>query len=111
MKIEDQYQEYKGKNFAVCDLIEAVKNRPIIEVVICHLGMCNYTTGIEDFNGAVRFMLRVSKADLNCPIILCPEGFVLDGKHRVAKALFNGIKVIKARQFKKMPNIGFEEIK
>ena len=42
----------------------------------------------------------ISNADLHYPIILCHEGRVMDGMHRVCKALMLGKSHIKAVQFK-----------
>lgn len=38
---------------------------------------------------------RVMKADLQYPIILSPEGWIMDGCHRLLKAKFEGHKTIK----------------
>jgi len=43
------------------------------------------------------------KTDLNYPILLCAEGRVMDGMHRVIKALHIGEATIKARQLVKTP--------
>ena len=46
---------------------------------------------------------QIMEADLQYPIILCPQGRSMDGSHRVAKAYMLGHKTIKAVQFKVMP--------
>ncbi|WP_028865685.1 hypothetical protein [Psychromonas aquimarina] len=43
--------------------------------------------------------LLIDQADLTYPIILCCEGRVMDGMHRVCKALKNGLTYIDAVQF------------
>ncbi len=48
-------------------------------------------------------MQRALKADLDFPIILAPDGSLMDGGHRIAKALLQGDKTIKAVQFEKYP--------
>lgn len=45
----------------------------------------------------------IDKADLSYPIILCREGRVMDGMHRVAKALLSGHRTIKAVRFAATP--------
>jgi hypothetical protein len=42
---------------------------------------------------------RIREADLKYPIILHPEGFIMDGFHRVAKCLKEGTSTIQAVQF------------
>ncbi|GAM58435.1 hypothetical protein JCM19231_2916 [Vibrio ishigakensis] len=44
----------------------------------------------------------IQQTDLSYPILLCSEGRVMDGMHRVCKALINGDSHIKAVRF---PNV------
>jgi hypothetical protein len=44
-------------------------------------------------------MSRVNDADLNYPIILHPEGWVMDGCHRIVRALREGRGTIRAVRF------------
>lgn len=45
----------------------------------------------------------IAETDLAYPIILCPEGRLMDGMHRVCKAYMQGHQTIKARRFPTMP--------
>lgn len=56
---------------------------------------------IRDF---VRHMRAVLNADLSKPIILDPEGWVIDGRHRIARALHEGKADILAVRFDDYPN-------
>jgi hypothetical protein len=47
---------------------------------------------------------RVMSADLSFPIILHGDGIVVDGMHRICKALFNGQKTIKAVRLDNLPD-------
>ena len=49
----------------------------------------------------------VGEAYLSYPIILCPEGRVMDGMHRVAKAKMLNLSFIGAVQFTIMPQPDF----
>jgi len=51
----------------------------------------------------VAHMHQVYEADLSYPIILDEDGYVMDGRHRIAKALFLGLKTIKAVRFERTP--------
>ncbi|WP_204723376.1 hypothetical protein [Fastidiosibacter lacustris] len=42
----------------------------------------------------------IQESDLNYPIILCQQGKIMDGMHRVCKAMILGHKMIYAVQFK-----------
>jgi hypothetical protein len=46
---------------------------------------------------------RIAKADLSYPIILNDDGSLMDGGHRVCKALTNGQTSILAVKFSEMP--------
>lgn len=46
---------------------------------------------------------RIQKADLTYPIILNDDGSLMDGGHRLCKALLEGRSKIKAVQFSSMP--------
>jgi hypothetical protein len=46
---------------------------------------------------------RIMNADLNYPIILAPDGSVLDGMHRAAKAWLEGASEIMAVQLCELP--------
>jgi len=49
----------------------------------------------------------INNADLSYPIILCSEGGVMDGMHRVCKAVLNGKKTINAVVFSEFINPDF----
>lgn len=51
---------------------------------------------------AEHFRLMV-ETDLSFPIILDPEGRLMDGMHRVAKALSRGDSVIRAKRLRSLP--------
>lgn len=46
---------------------------------------------------------RIMAADLSFPIILSPKGEVLDGVHRIAKAMLAGQMSVRAVRFTTMP--------
>jgi hypothetical protein len=52
----------------------------------------------------VRHMELVHEADLSYPIILGSEGQLMDGMHRVAKALLEGKSTLRAVQFVEQPD-------
>ncbi len=49
----------------------------------------------------------IDDADLSCPIIIDPEGRVMDGMHRVCKALNGGLETIAAYQLTELPEPDF----
>ena len=49
----------------------------------------------------------LAESDLSFPIILSSEGRVMDGMHRVGKAMLAGLKSLEAVQFEKDPEPDF----
>ena len=52
----------------------------------------------------------IRETDLSFPIILSSEGRVMDGMHRVAKALLEGQETIEAVQFRQDPQPDYEDV-
>ncbi|HEY3857301.1 MAG TPA: hypothetical protein VGO67_23195 [Verrucomicrobiae bacterium] len=52
----------------------------------------------------------ISESSLEHPIIIDPEGRVVDGMHRVCKALIGGLKTIKAVRLPVMPEPDFVNV-
>ena len=53
---------------------------------------------------------QVAGTDLAYPILLCADGRIMDGMHRVMKALGFGYKVIKARKLLETPSPDFIDV-
>jgi len=86
-------------------LIELAKNLPVIEVALLDIAELDEEFWYE-LGGArptcaniVEHAELINKADLSYPIILCHQGRVMDGMHRVGKAKMLGHTVIKAVRF------------
>jgi hypothetical protein len=48
-------------------------------------------------------VMRVNAVDMDHPVILDGEGFIMDGWHRVVRALAEGRETIKAVRFEETP--------
>jgi hypothetical protein len=85
---------------------------PLIEVPLAdirELDECHwYSHGSRPTCRSVAEHCALMQAsDLSHPIILDPSGRVMDGMHRVCKALVLGIGSVKAVQFSSMPEPDF----
>ncbi len=92
-----------GKNeWSVARLFELSKDLPVMEIPLNHLNVyCTYEKlSIRDM---VMHMKAVNAADLQKPIILDEDGEIMDGRHRIMKALLNGEETIKAVRFDENP--------
>ena len=59
-------------------------------------------TDLESLEDFKIHMIRINAADLSFPVILSPEGKILDGFHRIIKASIQGIAV-KCVRLREMP--------
>lgn len=94
----------------VSTLLRAVKNQGC-EKFKHYLASCYFSTYSKSTDPLemAKDYRRIQHADLDAPIILCPWGEVVDGGHRVAKALVEGRDWLWAYRLKSMPKADREE--
>ena len=95
------------KVWLVTSLIHHVKkeNLEVFDFPLCCINLATTVWEMGDlkikpFAGHLK---RTMDADLDNPVILDDDGFIMDGWHRVAKALFLGHSTIKAVRFDTTP--------
>ena len=89
--------------WTVARLIMLSKDLEVFEIPLNHLNVYN-TYGELSLRKMVMHMNAVNDADLSRPIILDEDGELMDGRHRIMKAMLNGEKTIKAVRFDKNPD-------
>ena len=93
-----------GKHhWSVARLFELSKGLPVLEIPIDHLCI-GYSYDNLRLREMVMHMKAVNDADMAYPIILDEDGELMDGRHRLMKAMLNGYSTIKAVRFDKNPN-------
>lgn len=109
MKIPD-WSDYKdqmcrqGKlHWSVARLVELAKGLPVMDIPLDHLHTY-YTYDSLTLKEMVMDAQAIEAADLDHPIILCEDGEILDGRHRLMKAIMTGAKTIKAVRFDETPS-------
>ena len=109
MKIPEFYnyktQQSKIDNhiWSVARLIELSKELPVLDIPVDHLNIYSKYENLT-LRQMVMHMNAVNSADLACPIILDEDGEIMDGRHRIMKALLLGEKTIKAVRFDENPS-------
>lgn len=104
--IVDNIACYKGETFDVPTLIEWCKQKkyPVFDAPLCSLSIdiipWNNLHDMLDFCYHVK---RVNGCSLEYPIILAPNGCLLDGAHRICKAIILGKNTIKCIRLQEMP--------
>lgn len=101
-KPEEQTCSLGKHTWSVARLIQLAKDLPVMDVPIEHLNLY-YKHNNLTLRDMVSHMEAVERADLGCPIILDEDGELMDGRHRIMKALLYKRSSIKAVRFKKNP--------
>ncbi|QLC67962.1 hypothetical protein LPB248_03065 [Flavobacterium sp. LPB0248] len=104
------------KAWDVHRLIELSKKLIVKSVLLCDIKEVNepywfeHNTNLPTCADVLSHMKLVQEAELTYPIILCADGRLMDGMHRIIKALLEGHEEIKAVQFEITPEPDFINI-
>ncbi|MGE4537585.1 MAG: hypothetical protein AB7D37_10935 [Desulfovibrio sp.] len=98
------------RQWRVTSLIERAKDlEPFDLPLVALFSGSRVFDPIESAYALAEHMKRALAADMNFPIILDAEGFVMDGWHRITRALVEGRATIKAVRFDETPPCDFVE--
>jgi len=102
VKPEKQMCKMGGCEWSVPRLWQLAKNLEVMEIPLIHLNIYNTfrSLTIRELAGHI---VAVNNADLKYPIILDEDGEIMDGRHRIIKALITNKKTIKAVRFETNP--------
>lgn len=93
-----------SKCWAVTNLIEQAEDLPVFDLPLCCINLGSRVwEPIESAKGLAEHMKRVLAVDTSMPVILDDEGYIMDGWHRVARALLDGESTISAVRFEANP--------
>lgn len=98
----DQMCSLGRHSWSVPRLFELVRELTLMDVPLDHLNVY-YTYEKLTLREMVMHMKAVSDADTSKPIILDEDGELMDGRHRIMKAMLEGAKTIKAVRFNENP--------
>lgn len=94
---------YEGKSWNVAYLHQMSKDLEVMDIPLDHIRMDYGFDKGDTMRGLLQHMKAVLDANMGHPIILDEDGFVLDGRHRLARAIFEKMETIKAVRFVKTP--------
>ena len=117
-KLRPQYHFQPSKNgyyaWDVLKLIKLSKELDVVEVELSEIKELDQNYWFQEVTPTCRNMLThlilVEKVDLKYPIILAKERFVMDGMHRVMKALKLEHTTITAVVFNETPKPDFVDV-
>lgn len=96
--------------WVVTSLIEQAKDLPVFDLPLCCINLGSRVwEPVESAKALAEHMKRVMDVDTAKPIILDEEGFIMDGWHRVARALLDEKATIPAVRFEKNPPANWHE--
>jgi hypothetical protein len=101
--LEDQMANVGAHSWNVARLVTLTKDFKVLDIPLDHLNVGYTFRGDLTLRGMVMHMQAVIDADLSYPIILDEDGELMDGRHRIMKALLNKEETIKAVRFDKNP--------
>lgn len=89
--------------WSVPRLVTLARDLEVMDVPLAHLNLyaCYEKLSLRQM---VMHMRAVEAADLGKPIILDEDGEIMDGRHRIMKALLRGDETIKAVRFSVNPS-------
>jgi len=99
---KDQDAVVEGERWSIVRLIALSADLPVMNVPLKHLNI-DYAYTKASLRDMAMHLNAVNAADLTYPIILNADGAVLDGRHRIIKALMLKEKTIKAVRFEVDP--------
>ena len=100
---KDQMCTLGRNSWSVPRLFALSKDFPVMEIPLEHLHIYQVYEKLT-LRELVQHMKAVEDADLSFPIILDEDGELMDGRHRIMKALLRGIRCIKAVRFEENPS-------
>lgn len=103
IKPDNQMARIGRHNWSVTRLFELSRGLPVMDVVIDHMSTYFKYENLT-LRELIGHMKAVDAADLSYPIILDEDGELMDGRHRLMKAIMLGHKTIKAVRFEENPS-------
>jgi len=89
--------------WSVSRLFELARELPVMDVPLNHMNVCYTYEGLT-LREMVMHMQAVNNADMDKPVILDEDGEVMDGRHRLMKAMLLGIETVKVVRFDENPS-------
>ena len=101
-KWQDQLARLGNQEWSVARLIKLSQNFPVMEIPLEHMNIY-HSFGTMTMREMIVHIKAINAADLKYPIILDEDGDIMDGRHRLMKAIITGKSTIKAVRFQTNP--------
>ena len=97
-----------GKKYNIHAALMQAESLEVKELNIDDLYISYAGFGIDTLRDFIEHVKSVNDADLNYPILMNEDGYIIDGRHRLAKAIITGEKTIKCKRFISDPSACYE---
>ena len=84
-------------------IIDASKECEVFDLQLVALHLDVMPWGDQSILSYCNHIKRIENTDLEHPIIQAPCGLIIDGWHRITKAILEGRETIKAKRLKHLP--------
>jgi hypothetical protein len=102
--VSDNIYSEDGKVWTVTNLIACAKDLESFDLPLAAIySGSEVWTPVGSAYGIAHHVRRALDVNTEYPIILCQRGFIMDGWHRVLRALIDGKATIKAVRFAETP--------
>jgi hypothetical protein len=102
--VKDNTCAYGNKVWESGTLFQAAKDLEPYDLQLSALNLDSVFATSDTIASFLYQMKRVQDADLSYPIIQAPDGWIMDGLHRIVKAIIQGETTIKAVRLPVLPN-------
>lgn len=93
-----------GKNYWYTKrLIEHCRDLPVFELDLAGVDLDVMPWELRSVFEYIKHFHLTSSCSLEYPVIMSPAGWVMNGWHRIAKAIIEGKKTVKAVRFLELP--------
>lgn len=92
---EENVNSWGGRVWRIRDLRAAVAGQPVFDLPLSVIPLRSHEFDCPDIVEFARHMKHVNDVDLEDPVIMDEYGWIMDGRHRIVRALVEGHHSIK----------------
>lgn len=93
----------RDKKYIVHECLRLSKDLEVNSLLLNDMNICYSSPCANTLRSFMEHMRAVEEANLDYPILLNEDGSIIDGKHRVCKAIMEGRSTIEVKRFIKDP--------
>lgn len=107
---EAQFIKIFDREYNVHECLRKAVDLPVQEMRLDQMRIGWRSPTKDTFRSFLEHCKMVNDADTSFPILLNEDGELIDGKHRLGKALLEGHETIKYKRFETDPPSGYTEV-